>query len=131
MKTSFKLTAIALLFSAGAFAATPKPKHHSTNKNMDKQMVSIIPLKHDRGFAARVDKTEPGKSIVMISDINGDVVFKDCLTKNTIGEKKYLLHELADGKYTLEVYTKGRGDIKTNFYIYYNSQTKHRVVDIM
>jgi len=131
MKTSFKLTALALLLSAGAFAATPKAKHHNTKMDMTKGTVSIIPLKHDRGFAARVDKMETGKSVVMISDINGDVIFKDRLTMDKIGEKKYLLRELPDGKYTLEVYTKGGSDVKTNFYIYYNTQTKHRVVDIM
>jgi hypothetical protein len=131
MKTAIHLTAMALLFSAGALAATPKVKHHKTEINTSKQLVSIIPLKHDRGFAARVDKTEPGKSMIFITDINGDMVFKDCLTKDKTGEKKYLLRELADGKYTLDVYTKGSGDVKTNFYIYYNTGTKRRVVDIM
>lgn len=131
MKTSLKLTAMALLFSAGALAATPKPKHHNVKMNMDKTMVSIIPLKHDRGFAARVDKMDPGKSVMMISDENGDVIFKNCITKNKTGETKYLLRNLEDGKYTLEVYTKGGSDVKTNFYIYYNTTTKHRVVDIM
>jgi hypothetical protein len=132
MKTSIKLTAAAFFLSAGALAATPKP-HHQKNMNtmMDKQVVSIIPLKNDQGFAARVDKMDEGKSIVMVYNSEGDVIFKDKLTDTRIGEKKYLLRDLNDGKYTLEVYTKGGRDIKTNFYIYYNTHTDRRVVDIM
>src|SRR5579862_7783067 len=108
MKTSIILTATALLFSAGALAATPKSHHHKiTNSNMDKQVVSIIPLKHDRGFAARVDKMDDSKSVVIVYNNEGDVIFKDRLTNNRMGEKKYLLRDLDDGKYTLEVFTKG------------------------
>lgn len=98
---------------------------------MDKQVVSIIPLKDDRGFAARVDKMDDGKSVVIVYNSEGDAIFKDRLTKTKIGEKKYLLRNLDDGKYMLEVYTKGGRDIKTNFFIYYNTNTDRRVVDIM
>ena len=122
---------MALLFSAGALAATPQLKHHKTDVNTNKQLVSIIPLKHDRGFAARVDKMDDGKSMVMIYNDQGDVIFKNKLTNTRMGETKYLLRNLDDGKYTLEVYNKGGRDVKTNFYIYYNTSTQRRVVDIM
>jgi hypothetical protein len=75
-----------------------------------------------------VDKAMPGKSVVIINDDSGNTVFKDCLTKGTLAEKKYLLRELNNGKYTVEIYAKGH-DIKTNFYIYNNGD--RRVVDIM
>lgn len=130
MKTSIGLTALALLFSAGAFAATPKPHHHKTEMNMNKPVVSIIPLKEDRGFAARIDKMDDNKTVVIVYNNDGDAIFKDRLSNNRMGEKKYLLRDLDDGKYTLEVYSKGR-DVKTNFFIYYNTITKRRVVDIM
>jgi hypothetical protein len=97
---------------------------------MNKQQVSIIPLKNDRGFAIRVDKMLPGNSMVMIYNQDNDEIFNDRLTKGTIGEKKYLLRELDNGKYTVEVYSKGH-DIKTDFYIYHNTVSKKRVVDIM
>jgi hypothetical protein len=130
MKTSIKLTAMALFLSAGAFAASPKPNHHKTDMNMDKPVVSIIPLKDDRGFAARIDKMGDVRSVVIVYNNDGDAIFKDRLNSNRMGEKKYLLRDLDDGKYTLEVYSKGR-DVKTNFFIYYNTNTKRRVVDIM
>lgn len=123
---------MALLLSAGAFAATPKPHHHKNmNTVMDKQVVSIIPLKNDRGFAARVDKMDDGNSIVIVYNSEGDAIFKDRLTKTKLGEKKYLLRDLDNGKYTVEVYNRNGRDVKTNFYIYYNTRTDRRVVDIM
>jgi hypothetical protein len=130
MKSSIKLGALGLLMSLGAITVSAKPRHHKKDMPMDKQVVSIIPLKNDRGFAVRVDKTLPGKSMVMIYNENNDNIFNDRLTKGTTGEKKYLLRELDNGKYTVEVYSKGH-DIKTDFYIYHNTVSKKRVVDIM
>jgi hypothetical protein len=131
MKSSIKLGALSLLMSLGAITVSAKPRHHhKMDMPMDKQVVSIIPLKNDRGFAVRVDKMLPGKSVVMVYNENNDEIFSDRLTKGTTGEKKYLLRELDNGKYTVEVYSKGH-DIKTNFYIYHNTTSNKRVVDIM
>lgn len=126
MKTFIKLSAALLLSAASVFTAAAKPRHHMNN--MTYNQVSIIPLKHNRGFAIHVDKAMPGKSVVIINDDSGNTVFKDCLTKGTLAEKKYLLRELNNGKYTVEIYAKGH-DIRTNFYIYNNGD--RRVVDIM
>jgi hypothetical protein len=130
MKTSIKLTAMALLFSAGAFAATPQPNHHKTATNMGKPLVSIILLRYNAGFAVRVDQRIPEKMSVIIYDQDMNEVFRDRLTKGPSTEKAYLLRQLGYGKYTLEVFSKGR-DIKRNFVIYANSHTNRRVIDIM
>src|ERR1700710_1677201 len=125
MKTPIKLIALFFLLSTGAFA---KPSynhnHHIMNTN---NQVSLIPLHHSRGFAVMVDKAEPGSSVVIVYDSDQNVVFKDCLTKSMRNEKKYLLHELANGQYTVEVYAKGH-DVKTKFYIY--NKGDRRIVDI-
>ena len=125
MKTFLKLSAVLLLSAASVLSAAAKPRHHMS---MTHNQVSIIPLKHNRGFAVHVDKGMPGKTLVIINDDAGNTVFKDCLTRGTLAEKKYLLHELNNGKYTVEIFAKGH-DIKTNFYIYNNGD--RRVVDII
>jgi hypothetical protein len=126
MKTFAKLSAVLLLSAASIFSASAKPRRHMNDMNHNQ--VSIIPLKNNRGFAIHVDKAMPGKSMVIINDDAGNTIFKDCLTRETLAEKKYLLRELSNGKYTVEIYAKGH-DIKTNFYIYNNGG--RRVVDII
>jgi hypothetical protein len=123
MKTSIKLIVLLFLLSTGAFA---KP---SRNHNMNTyNQVSLIPLHHSRGFAVMVDKAQPGNSMVIIYDSDRNVVFKDRLTKGMRNEKKYLLHELDNGQYTVEVFSKDH-DVQTKFYIY--NKGDKRIVDII
>jgi hypothetical protein len=130
MKKLIKLSALSLLLGMGVCAgASAQPKHHKNDMSMNKQVVSLIPLKGSRGFAVRVDKLQPSISTVIVSDADGNNVFKDRLTEGANAEKKYVLsQDLPNGKYSVEVYSKGH-DIKTDFYIYNNG--KRRIVDIM
>ena len=123
MKSSIKLGALSLLMSVGAFAASAKPRHHKMDMSMNKQQVSIIPLRQEPGFAVMVDKQMPSRSMVIISDPDENMVFKDVLTDGTKAEKKYNLSQLDAGNYTIEVFSKGH-DIKTNFYVYNKSGGK-------
>jgi hypothetical protein len=123
MKRSITLTALCLLMGVGAIASTPKPRHHKMNVSMDKQQVSIIPLRQEPGFAVMVDKQMPARSMVIITNDDESMIFKDVLTDGTTAEKKYNLSKLDAGNYTLEVFTKGH-DVKTNFYVYNKSQGK-------
>jgi hypothetical protein len=125
MKTSIKLIALFLLMGTGAFASIHSRSYHKTNRTSSQ--VSLIPLHHSRGFAIMVDKNIPGSSIVMISDINGDVFFKQRLQNGMRNETKYLTTQLAEGQYTVEVYSKDL-DVKTKFYIYDNGT--RRIEDI-
>ena len=101
MKTSIKLIAmfLFLLMGTGAFASI----HPKANRNMSNNRVSLVPLKHSRGFAIMVDKNEPGNSVVFICDINGDCIFKYKLQNGLNSETKYLTTQLPDGQYTVEV----------------------------
>ena len=123
MKKSILFSATALLMGlCVSFTAAPKPKHH----NMDlsaRAGVSIIPLRYEPGFAVMVDKQMPGNSVVIITNQDETIEFKDLLTKGSTAEKKYNLMKLDAGNYTLEVVTKGH-DIKTNFYVYNKPQGK-------
>ena len=122
MKKFITLTSLFLLLGIGVCSAvSAKPKNH--NKRSSHEQVSFIPLHQKGGFAIMVDKQEPGKSMVIIYDQNKDVVFKDCLTKGTRAEKKYVLSNLDNGNYTVEVYSKTH-DITTSFYVYDKGQKK-------
>jgi hypothetical protein len=123
MKSSIKLGAFSLLMSLGAFTATAKPRHHKMDMSMNKQQVSVIPLRHEPGFAVMVDKQMPARSMVIITNDDESMIFKDVLTDGTTAEKKYNLSKLDAGNYTLEVFSRGH-DIKTDFYVYNKSQGK-------
>ncbi|HTK19325.1 MAG TPA: hypothetical protein VL442_07430 [Mucilaginibacter sp.] len=125
MKTSIKLIALFMLMSTGAFASIHVRSYHKSNYINSR--VSLVPLKHSRGFAVMVDKNMPGNSLVMISDVNGDVFFKQKLHNGMRNETKYLTTQLEDGQYTVEVYSKDH-DVKTKFYIYNNGY--RRIEDI-
>jgi hypothetical protein len=121
MKKSIKLIVLFLLLGTGAFAAIPaKSKNRTAKPN---EVVSFIPLKFKNGVAIRVDKQEPGKSMVIIYNSDKNVVFKDILTKEIIGEKRYILSLLDDGDYTVEVYSKNH-DISTHFSVYSRGERK-------
>jgi len=127
MKTSVKLIALFLLMliGTGAFASIHVRSYHRANHAISQ--VSLIPLKHSRGFALMVDKNMPGNSMVIIYDINGDAFFKQRLQNGLCSETKYLTTQLEDGQYTVEVYSKDH-DVKTKFYIYNNGS--RRIEDI-
>jgi hypothetical protein len=70
----------------------------------------------------------PGNSLVIIYDTDGNAIFKDRLSKGGRAEKKYIFSELADGNYTVEVYSKNH-TVQTQFSIYNNGDK--RIVHIM
>jgi len=121
MKTLFKSLALSLLLGAGVCAtASAKSRNHDMKP---REVVSLIPLHYQKGFAVRVDKTDAGKSMVLIYDQDKNVVFKDLLTKGTMAEKKYILSNLGDGDYTVEVFSKNH-DIQTKFFVYHVGNKK-------
>jgi len=128
MKTSIKLIALFLLMflGTGAFASIHVKSYHKANHNTTSP-VSLVPLKHSRGFALMVDKNTPGNAMVIIYNVNGDAFFKSKLSNGLHNETKYLTTQLEEGQYTVEVYSKGH-DVKTKFYIYNNGY--RRIEDI-
>lgn len=127
MKKFITQTALLLALGMGVcstLSAKPKSFHvRSSHMGSSYEQVSFIPLQTKKGFAIMVDKLQPGNSTVIIYDQNKNVVFKDCLTKNTRAEKKYILSGLNDGDYTVEVFSKTH-DIKTSFYVWDNGKRK-------
>jgi hypothetical protein len=127
MKKFITLASLSLFLGMGiSTAVSAKPIHfhmRSHQRTMSTAQVSFIPLQQKLGFAVMVDKFEPGKSMVIVYDRDKNVVFKDCLTKGTRNEKKYILSNLDNGDYTVEVYSKNH-DIQTSFYVYDSGKKK-------
>ncbi|HVW15168.1 MAG TPA: hypothetical protein VHB54_15160 [Mucilaginibacter sp.] len=117
MKKSILLSAAGLLLGTGVYAVPHETRHHNMDISMNKQMVSLIPLRDEPGIAVRVDKSMPETSMVIFYDNYGNPIFKDCLTYGPNNEKKYNLSQLGAGNYTIEVFSKGH-DVKTHFYVY-------------
>jgi hypothetical protein len=122
MKKSITLTALLLIIGIGVCTTvSANDKGHKMSKT--REQVSLIPLRTNKGFAVRVDKQEPGKSMVIVSNSDGDVVYKDLLTTGTNAEKKYIFTQLDNGNYTVEVFSKTH-DVKTSFNVYNKGQRK-------
>jgi hypothetical protein len=123
MKKSIIYGAMGILMGLGVSStAAPKPKHHDKDLSV-RAGVSIIPLRHEPGFAVMVDKPMPSRSVVIITNQDETYTFKEVLTDRSRFEKKYNLSTLDAGNYVLEVHSKGH-DIKTNFYVYNKPQGK-------
>jgi len=127
MKKSVKLIALFLLMflGTGAFASIHVKSYHKDN--YASTPVSLVPLKHSRGFALMVDKNVPGNSMVIVYNSDGDGIFKHQLKNGLNNETKYLTTQLTEGQYTVEIYSKSH-DVKTKFYIYNNGY--RRIEDI-
>jgi hypothetical protein len=118
MKKSITLAALLLVLGTSVFAAAPAK---TGNKSQDE--ISFVPLKSDNGFGVKIDKETAGKSIVIISDNEGNVLFKDLLSKGASGTKGYMIDNLDYGDYTVEVYSKSRA-VKKQLHIYDDGQAK-------
>src|ERR1700761_7497758 len=109
MKKSIIYGALGLMMGLGVTAnANPKPKPHSHSTDLSVRAgVSIIPLKHEPGFAIMADKPMAGRSMVIITNADETLMFKDKLTDGNRYEKKYNVKMLDAGNYTIEVVSKG------------------------
>jgi len=117
MKASIKLTALLLLAATGVFAATPvKPA------KAEVPAVTISTLASNKGIAV---KAAEAKSVVMIYDQDKNVLRKDVLAGN--GSKGYILNNLENGNYTLEV-TSNNQTVKKNIHVYNEDKTKTFIV---
>ena len=122
MKTSIKLTALFLLASTGLFAATP-----STVKAGDvpakKDLVTFSALKSNTGLAVNVQKSEAGKTVVLIIDKDQNVVYKDALPQGKNLEKGYVFNQLENGDYTIEVISN-KQVVKKDIHVYDEDEKK-------
>ena len=122
MKNTIKLTALALLLSAGLFTAT------SAKANVIASPVSAnVVTVSAKGVIVKLDNSTAAKAIVMIYDNDGNVIRKDILSSNKGLEKAYILNQLDYGDYTLEV-TSNKQVVKKAIHVYDEGKTKTFIV---
>jgi len=114
MKKSIKLSALFLLLSAGIFAST------AANA---KDIITVSALKKQQGVAVNVAKANTGKTVVRIYDNDNHLILKDFLPNKTEVSKGYILSNLDNGDYTLEV-TSNNEVVKKTLHIYDEDQKK-------
>jgi hypothetical protein len=122
MKNSIKLTALFLLLSTGLFAAAPSKTIGRKAVSM-KGMISFSTIPSKRGVEVKINRDAPGKAIVMIYNYENDLVWKDVLKKNKGMEKAYILNQLDNGNYTVEV-TLNKQVVKKTAHVYYKGDSK-------
>jgi len=106
MKKVISLLAIGLLLSCSLFANVP-PKTDRVKASAKKSMIMFSPLHAKRGIDVRIRNLTPGKATVVIYDDYGNTYWKD-VTKNKAFEKGYILNQLDEGDYTVEVKLNGQ-----------------------
>ncbi|HEY8780891.1 MAG TPA: hypothetical protein VIM16_04685 [Mucilaginibacter sp.] len=126
MKTSIKLTALFLLASIGLFAA-PAAKANIAIVPASKNVITFSSLPSERGVDVKIEKNEAGKAIVMIYDKDGNVLRKDVLSNGKGMEKAYILNQLENGDYTMEV-TSNKQVVKKAIHVYEEGQTKMFII---
>jgi len=113
MKKTIAIAALILgLGTTSVFAATAAPKADAS--------VSFTSLKNDKGFSVKVAAE---KSVVIISDNDGNVIFKDRISKGVPAEKGYVISDLENGDYTVEVKTE-TGLTTKHMHVYEDGATK-------
>ena len=122
MKNSIKLSALFLLASTGIFAAVPA-KPTSPKTSSIKGMVTFSALPTRKGVEIKVKKDAPGKALVIIYNWDNDVVWKDKLSPNKVMDKSYILNQLDNGNYTIEV-TLNKQVIRKTAHVYYKGDSK-------
>jgi hypothetical protein len=122
MKNSIKLSALLLLAGTGIFAAgaTAKPIHPMSSSIKGMVTFSTIPTR--RGVEIKV-KENPGKALVIIYNYENDMVWKDILSNKKGMDKSYVLSQLDNGNYTIEV-TLNKQVVKKIAHVYYKGDSK-------
>ncbi|HEY4323746.1 MAG TPA: hypothetical protein VGN20_07160 [Mucilaginibacter sp.] len=125
MKNSIKLTALFLLASTGVFVATSAKAAVVPSKA---DVITFSSLPSERGIAVKVEKTAPGKAIVAIYDQDGNVLRKDIVKSDKAFDKAYILNQLENGDYTIEVTSHGQVVTK-DIHVYDENGTKMFIVN--
>jgi hypothetical protein len=125
MKNSIKLAALFLVASTGLFAATSAKA--ATVVPSTKDVITVSSLPSEDGVAVKVEKDEPGKAFVIIYDKDGNVLRKDVLSNDKGFEKGYILSQLENGDYTIEI-TSDKQVVKKDIHVYDEDQTKMFII---
>jgi hypothetical protein len=121
MKTSIKLSALFFLLSAGVFATTAAKAADVTPKA--KEVVSFRALDHDRGVKLTIAKSDKGRAFVRVYSKQNELLLKDVVSTKTDVERGYVLTNLEDGDYVMEVKTDNQV-VKKTLHVYEENDQK-------
>jgi len=121
MKTAIKLLAMGMLLSSSVFASVPKAV--PAKKPMKSTMIMFSPLHRQRGIDVRIRNLVPGKEIVRIYDNDGNIYYND-VSKAKAFEKGYILNQLDEGDYTVEVTLNKDRVVKRAVHVYEKGDVK-------
>jgi hypothetical protein len=123
MKHSIKLLAAGLLLSTGLFAAVPaKPTNHNTSSINKAVTFKQLPTK--KGIEIKVNDPATEKATVLIYDWNNDIVWKERLSAKKGLDKDFVLSQLDNGNYTVEVMVDKQMVAKKTAHVYYRGNSK-------
>jgi hypothetical protein len=126
MKKSIKLTALALLISACAFAAKPQFSMHANTKSMDHIVFYTLPSQS--GIDLRINKINMQPTMVVIRDSNGNILWSDKMKGDKDIRRGYNLTQLDEGDYSIEI-TSGMEVFKRNIHIYHEGSVRSFIVE--
>jgi hypothetical protein len=121
MKNSIKLSALFLLASTGIFAASAKPINPMAPSIKGVVTVSALPTR--KGIEVKVNENAAGKAVVIIYNYENDVVWKDVLKKEKGMDKAYVLNQLGNGNYTVQVIVN-KQIVQKTAHVYYKGDAK-------
>ena len=102
MKNSIKAAALFLVLSAGILTATStQAATRVVTSNAGE--ITFSPSESLTTVNIKVEKVAPGKAIVVITDADGNILRKDVAAASKAFEKSYILNQLDNGDYGIEV----------------------------
>jgi hypothetical protein len=126
MKNSIKITALLVLASTGLFAATTV-KTAGTVVPSTNEVITFSSLPSHKGIEVKVEGSAASKAIVMIYDKDKNVIYKDALPAYKKMEKGYILTQLENGDYTIEV-TANKQVATKEIHVYDEDRTRVFIV---
>lgn len=118
MKNHIKITALLVLMSAGVYAASPVK-----GEKFPKAEITFSAMPANRVIDVKVNNEKIGKAVVIVYDADGRVLFKNAMRKRKSMERGYVLNQLENGDYTIEV-AAGKQSVKKYVHVFDRDQKK-------
>jgi hypothetical protein len=125
MKNSIKLTALLVLASVSVFAASPAKTKASSIPS--KGVITFSSLPSNKGVDIKVETATAAKAVVIIYDDSKNVIYKDVLPAYKTIERAYILNQLDNGDYTIEV-TSSHQTVTKDVHVYDEDGAKEFII---